>query len=131
MWPTLDRPSMLNMNPAILLNKYRYVTPNKVTQHFRLPVSDDMYCENLAMETKADFVISSSGLKCLLNIDSCYLNSWIIPVVIKSHNGKNVVYIDKRIPPSIATIPQKNTWVYKYILRHHFVDANNETSEEK
>lgn len=85
-------------------------------------MSDDIYCENFAIKTKADFVISSSGLKCLLNSDSCYLNSWIIPIVVKSHNGKNVVYIDKRIPPSITTIPQQNTWVYKYILRHYFVD---------
>lgn len=131
MWPKLDRPSMLNVNPAILFSKYQCVTPNKVTQHFRLPVSDDTYCENLAMETKADFVISSSGLKCLLNMDSYYLNSWIIPIVIKSHNGKNVVYIDKRIPSSLATIPQKNTWVYKYILRHCFADANNEMFKEK
>lgn len=131
MWPKLDRPSMLNVNPAILFNKYQCVTPNKVTHHFRLPVSDDTYCENLAMETKADFVISSSGLKCLLNIDLYYLNSWIIPIVIKSHNGKNVVYIDKRIPSSLATIPQKNIWVYKYILRHCFADANNEMFKEK
>ncbi|XP_072767674.1 uncharacterized protein [Anoplolepis gracilipes] len=124
MWPKLDRPSMLSLNSTIL-NKNHCVTPNNVTQHFRLPVSDDTYCEKLAMETNADFVISSSGLKCLLNNDSCYLNSWTIPVVIKSHNGKNVVYIDKRIPPIIATIPQKNTWVYKYILREIFTDPNN------
>ncbi|XP_070158284.1 uncharacterized protein [Polyergus mexicanus] len=131
MWPKLDRPSMLNVNPAILFSKYQCVTPNKVTQHFRLPVRDDTYCEKLAMETKADFVISSSGLKCLLNTDSYYLNSWIIPIVIKSHNGKNVVYIDKKIPSSLATIPQKNTWVYKYILRHCFAGANNEMLKEK
>lgn len=127
MWPTFDRPNILHMNPALLLNKYQCVTPNKVTQHFRLPVSDDTYCEHLAIESKADFVISSSGLKCLLNnnLSNSNSNSWIIPVVIKSHNGKNVVYINKRMPPSIATIPEKNTWVYKYILRHHFIDDND------
>ncbi|EFN68808.1 NMDA receptor-regulated protein 2 [Camponotus floridanus] len=129
-WPKLNRPFILNTNYTMLLNKYQCAT-NNVTQHFRFPVSDDIYCENFAIKTKADFVISSSGLKCLLNFDSCYLNSWIIPIVVKSHNGKNVVYIDKRIPPNIATIPQQNTWVYKYILRHYFVDANNEVFNEK
>lgn len=112
----------------MLFDKYQCAT-NNVTQHFRFPVSDDIYCENFATKTKVDFVVSSSGLKCLLNIDSCYLNSWIIPIVVKSHNGKSVVYIDKRIPPNIATILQKNTWVYKYILRHYFV--NNEMFNEK
>lgn len=77
------------------------------------------------MNNKVDVVISSSGLKCLLNnIDPQYSNLWTIPVVVKSHNDRNVVYIDKRLPPLTATIPQKNTWVYKYILRYHFVKNN-------
>lgn len=116
------------MNPLILLERYPpYVAPDKVTQHFRLSVSKDTYCEILAKEVEADFVISSSGLKCLLNnIDPDHSNSWLVPVVVKSHNGKNIVYIDKRLPPTNATVPQKNTWVYKYILRHHFVKSESE-----
>ncbi|XP_024869019.1 uncharacterized protein LOC112452837 [Temnothorax curvispinosus] len=107
------------------------IAPDNVTQHFRLPVSEDSYCESLAREADADFVISSSGLKCLLNnIDPDYSNSWLIPVVVKSHHGKNIVYVNKRLPPSAATIPQKNTWVYKYVLRQYFVDVERKSSEE-
>lgn len=125
--PKLNRPCLLHLNPVTLLKKYPpLIAPDKKTQHFRLSVSEDTYCESLAKEAKADFVISSSGLKCLLsNIDPNYSNSWLIPVVVKSYDGKNIVYIDKRLPPTIATISQKNTWVYKYILRHFFVESKS------
>jgi len=115
------------MKSASLLAKYPpCIEPDKVMQHFRLPVSEDTYCENLAMETRADIVISSSGLKCLLsNINSDHSDSWLVPVVVKSHCGKNTVYIDKRLPPTIATIPQKNSWIYKYILRYYFVKSKS------
>lgn len=124
--PELDRRYVLNLSPKILLEKYTpLIAPDKETQHFRLPVSEDTYCERLAKETAADFVISSSGLKCLLsNLDPNYSNSWLIPVVVKSYDEKNIIYIDKRLPPTIATIPQKNTWVYKYILKHFFVESS-------
>ncbi|XP_018399079.1 PREDICTED: uncharacterized protein LOC108776846 [Cyphomyrmex costatus] len=135
--PKLDHQHMLFINSESLLAQYPpCVEPDKVMQHFRLPVSEDTYCESLAIEAGADIVISSSGLKCLLsNIDSDHSDSWLVPVVVKSHCGKNIVYIDKRLPPTIATIPQKNTWVYKYILRHFFVTSKSEkikyTKEDK
>lgn len=119
------------MNPETLLRRYRpSIVFDKATEHFRLPVSEDKYCEKFALESKADVVISSSGLKCLLNnLDSNHANTWAIPVVIKSHNEKNVVYIDKKLPPLTATVPEKNTWVYKYILRYYFVDVKKESEE--
>ncbi|KAG5326460.1 ICE2 protein, partial [Acromyrmex heyeri] len=125
--PKLDQQHLLFMNSASLLTKYPpCIEPDKVTQHFKLPVSEDTYCENLALETGADIVISSSGLKCLLsNIDPDHSDSWLVPVVVKSHCGKNIVYIDKRLPPTIATIPQKNSWIYKYILRYYFVKSES------
>jgi len=123
---------MLYMEPSTLLEKYLpCVIPDTVTQHFRLPVSQDTCCESLAIESGADFVISSSGLKCLLScINPDHSNSWLIPVVVRSHHEKNIVYVDKRLPPTMATVPQKNTWVYKYILRYHFIDVKNESSEK-
>ncbi|KYN40421.1 NMDA receptor-regulated protein 2 [Trachymyrmex septentrionalis] len=125
--PKLDQQHLLFVETASLLAKYPpCIEPDKVTQHFRLPVSEDTYCENLAIETGADIVISSSGLKCLLsNIDSDHSDSWLVPVVVKSHCGKNIVYIDKRLPSTIATVPQKNSWIYKYILRYHFVKSES------
>lgn len=120
------------MNPSTLLDRFPpCIAPDKVMQHFKLSVSEDTYCESLAREAEADFVISSGGLKCLLNnIDPDYSNSWLVPVVVKSHNGKNIVYIDKKLPPANATIPQKNTCVYKYILRHYFINFKNELSKK-
>lgn len=130
--PKLDQKCLLYMNPSTLLEKYPpYIVPDKVMQHFKLSISEDIYCESLAKEAEVDFVISSGGLKCLLNnIDSEHSNLWLVPVVVKSHNGRNIVYIDKKLPPANATIPQKNTWVYKYILRHYFIDFKNESSEK-
>ncbi|KAL0116753.1 hypothetical protein PUN28_009992 [Cardiocondyla obscurior] len=130
--PNLDQKQTLHIDPVMLSQKYpSYETPNPVTQHFKLPVSEDSYCESLAKEAEADFVISSSGLKCLLNnINPEHSKPWLIPVVVKSHQGKNIVYVDKKLPPSKATIPEKNTWVYKYVLRYHFVDIKNDTLEK-
>ncbi|XP_011708117.1 PREDICTED: little elongation complex subunit 2-like isoform X1 [Wasmannia auropunctata] len=131
--PKLDCRCRLNMEPDALRDRFpAYLAPDKVTQHFRLPVSEDTYCESLAVETGADFVISSSGLKCLLNnVDPEHSSgSWLVPVVVRSHRGKNIIYVDKKLPSVIATIPQKNTWVYKYILRYYFVGTNDESDEE-
>jgi len=126
--PKLDQRKLLNVSTHML--RQRFIStkrPDKQT-HFVSSVSEDMYCEDLAIKAKVDLVISSSGLKCLLNnIDTTYSNSWLIPVVIKSHNGKTVIYIDKRLPPTIATTSQKNTWVYKYVLRYYFI--KNESPE--
>lgn len=129
--PKLNRRHMLFITPEMLFERYPCVAPDKVMQHFRLPVSEDIHCENLAMVAGADLVISSSGLKCLLNnIDPSHSNSWTIPVVVKSHDGKNIVYINKKLPPAIATIPQKNTWIYKYVLRYYFCDVKNKSPEK-
>ncbi|XP_011859215.1 PREDICTED: little elongation complex subunit 2-like isoform X3 [Vollenhovia emeryi] len=128
--PTLDRPQKLFVDTVKLLERYPPCVTHQVTQHFRLPVSEDMYCESLAREAEADFVISSSGLKCLLNnIDPNYSNTWLIPIVVKSYGGKKVVYVDKKLPPTTATIQQKNTWVYKYILRHYFVNESESSKK--
>ncbi|XP_011859214.1 PREDICTED: little elongation complex subunit 2-like isoform X2 [Vollenhovia emeryi] len=130
--PTLDRPQKLFVDTVKLLERYPPCVTHQVTQHFRLPVSEDMYCESLAREAEADFVISSSGLKCLLNnIDPNYSNTWLIPIVVKSYGGKKVVYVDKKLPPTTATIQQKNTWVYKYILRHYFVNESESSKKIK
>ncbi|XP_032680871.1 uncharacterized protein LOC116848663 [Odontomachus brunneus] len=119
--PKFDEPYILEMDNTTLFKKYPVCLSSSLPP-FKLPVSEDIYCTNFAEEAKVDLVISSSGLKCIVNnIGSDYSNSWTIPVIIKPHNGKNVIYIDKKLPPVAATASQKNTWVYKYILRHCLV----------
>lgn len=129
--PKLHQPCRLYIDRLELQEKFPpCVAPDKVTQYFRLPVSEDTYCESLAFLAEADFVISSNGIKCLLsNVGPDHLDSWLVSVVVKSHNGKNIVYVDKRLPPAKATIPQKNTWIYKYILRNFCVNAENESEK--
>jgi len=120
--PKLDQRKLLNVSTQML--RQRFISTKQLDKeaHFISSVSEDMYCEDFAIKAKVDLVISSSGLKCLLNnINTTYSSSWLIPVVIKSHNGKTIIYIDKRLPPTVATISQKNTWAYKYVLRYYFI----------
>ncbi|EZA53909.1 hypothetical protein DMN91_009945 [Ooceraea biroi] len=127
--PQFHTREVLSVTTAMLHDRFipsRYWMPDKKV--YSVLPSEDTYCESLAIKANADLVISSSGLKCLLNnVDSTQSNSWLIPVVIKSHNGKNVIYVDKKLPPTIATVPQKNTWVYKYILRYCFAKARDQS----
>lgn len=127
--PKFDKPYFLEVDSTILFRKYP-PSLSSLLPIFKLPVSEDTYCVSLAEETKVDLVISSSGLKCILNnISSDCSNSWTIPVIIKSHNGKNVIYVDKKLPSVAATASQKNAWVYKYILRHCLVATEVKSSE--
>ncbi|XP_014479488.1 PREDICTED: little elongation complex subunit 2-like [Dinoponera quadriceps] len=127
--PKFDKPYFLRMKNTTILKKYPPIL-SSFLPHFKLPVSEDTYCRRLAEETKVDLIISSSGLKCLLNnIGSDCSNSWIIPVIIRSHHEKNVVYIDKKLPPVAATSLQKNSLVYKYILRHNLMPTDVESSK--
>nr|XP_034194175.1 uncharacterized protein LOC117610656 isoform X2 [Osmia lignaria]XP_034194176.1 uncharacterized protein LOC117610656 isoform X2 [Osmia lignaria]XP_034194177.1 uncharacterized protein LOC117610656 isoform X2 [Osmia lignaria]XP_034194178.1 uncharacterized protein LOC117610656 isoform X2 [Osmia lignaria] len=97
---------------------------------FKLPVSEDPNCQELTGNNNVDLVISSSGLNCLVNnIDPSYSNSWILPLVMKRHNDKNTIYIDKPPPPIASNVPDKNNWVYKYILRYFLIDAKHQTTE--
>ncbi|XP_053987491.1 uncharacterized protein LOC128880932 isoform X1 [Hylaeus volcanicus] len=96
----------------------------------KLPVSEDTNCQELAENNNVDLVISSSGLNCLVNnIGPSSSNSWILPIVIKRHNDKNVIYIDKPAPPSANTVPHKNNWVYKYILKYFLINVEHPISE--
>ncbi|XP_066582330.1 uncharacterized protein [Prorops nasuta] len=95
---------------------------NKHDLNFKLPVSQDFMCRNLVNKCDADMVISSSGLKCLINnAGPKYNNSWILPILIESHNGKNIIFVDKPVPPTIYTVLEKNNIACKYILRNSFV----------
>ncbi|XP_017759258.1 PREDICTED: uncharacterized protein LOC108550120 [Eufriesea mexicana] len=128
--PTFTRPYMLRVNSKQLQKTYfpKKNTFQKSSASFKLPVSEDVNCQKLAEDNNVDLVISSSGLNCLVNnIGPTYPNSWILPIVIKKHNDKNVIYIDKPGPPVANTIPEKNTWVYKYILKYYFSSIKNST----
>ncbi|KAK2582952.1 hypothetical protein KPH14_009010 [Odynerus spinipes] len=129
--PTLIKPYMLHINSTEL--EERFPIPNEYSDqssrvHFKLPVSKDPTCESLAEANEVDLVISSSGLNCLANnIGPTYTKTWILPVTVKSYNGKNIIYIDKPTPPAESTVPEKNTWIYKYILRHAMIQRTSLT----
>lgn len=114
---------MLRINSEQLQKRFppNQINSNKSLFSYKLPVSEDINCQKLAESNNVDLVISSSGLKCLVNnIGPTNSNSWILPFIIKKHNDKNIIYIDKPAPPVASTIPEKNTWVYKYILKYFF-----------
>lgn len=126
--PTFNEPCMLHINSEQLQKRFLPEKDNvkKSLMFFKLPVSEDANCQKLAEDNNVDLVISSSGLNCLVNnIGPTYSNSWILPIVIKRHNNKNVIYIDKPAPPVASTIPEKNTWVYKYILKYFFIGTKH------
>lgn len=119
---------MLRINSEQLRKRFssNQNNSNKSLFSYKLPVSEDVNCQKLAESNNVDLVISSSGLKCLVNnIGPTNPNSWILPFIIKKHNDKNVIYIDKPAPPVASTIPEKNTWVYKYILKYFFFHTKN------
>ncbi|CAD1469788.1 unnamed protein product, partial [Heterotrigona itama] len=131
--PTFIKPCVLRKNSAQLQKRF---LPKKNTfkensvNVCSVPVSEDVNCQKLAEDNNVDLVISSSGLNCLVNnIDPTHSNSWILPIVIKKYNDKNIIYIDKPAPPIASTIPEKNTWVYKYILKYFFIGTKYLTSE--
>ncbi|XP_016920929.1 uncharacterized protein LOC108003276 [Apis cerana] len=126
--PTFTKPCMLRINSEQLRKRFSsdQNNSNKTLFSYKLPVSEDVNCQKLAESNNVDLVISSSGLKCLVNnIGPTNPNSWILPFIIKKHNDKNVIYIDKPAPPVASTIPEKNTWVYKYILKYFFFHTKN------
>ncbi|XP_043267852.1 uncharacterized protein [Venturia canescens] len=109
---------------------------------FKTPVSQDPNCEKLAGIHDVNMVISSGGLNCLaLNIEPNITTSWILPVVIKRINDKNVVFVDKPLPPTGLNVLQKNAWIHKYnvksYLAHPFhcgaprLDSKHEKVETK
>nr|XP_012137013.1 PREDICTED: little elongation complex subunit 2-like isoform X7 [Megachile rotundata] len=130
--PSFIKPYMLRVSSDQLQRRFR---PKKnicseSSVSFKLPVSEDPNCQKLADNNNVDLVISSSGLNCLVNnVDSSYSNSWILPLTIKRHNDKNVIYIDKSPPPVASNISEKNNWVYKYILRYFLIPRKHQTSE--
>lgn len=90
----------------------------------KLPVSQDPLAKRLALENQADLVISSSGIKCLMsNLNLSDPNYWTVPVSVEQGSSKNVVFVDKPLPPIALTAPQKNTWAVKHILKSRFVHA--------
>nr|XP_050853419.1 little elongation complex subunit 2-like isoform X1 [Vespula vulgaris] len=130
--PPLTRPFMLHCNSTRLQEKFPVPDEccNTSTMHFKLPVSKDPTCEFLAQTNDVDLVISSSGLNCLANnAGPNYSRTWVLPITIKSFNGKNIIYIDKPPPPNCATIPQKNNWVFKYILKQSIFQQKPTKSE--
>ena len=56
----------------------------------------------------SDIVISSSALKVIFNNFMPKLDEvWSVPVVVRSHGKKNVIYVDKSLPPTSMSTEEK------------------------
>ncbi|KAI4485351.1 hypothetical protein M0804_006856 [Polistes exclamans] len=117
--PTLTKRFTLDCNSERLQEYFPILNKScNPPVHFKLSVSKDPTCKSLAQDNEVDLVISSSGLNCLAsNAGLTDLKAWMLPVTIKYFNGKNIIYINKPAPPVSANIPEKNHFVFKYILR--------------
>lgn len=113
------------MNPKNSLIRKKYFSNDELKRENY--VHQDINCKNLAKEHDVDLVISTSGLKCLAtNLNSNYNNTWILPVYIEEYNSKTVIFIDKPLPSMAKNIMEKNTWVYKYIIKNYLLRNNPE-----
>lgn len=121
--PNLTRRVLMPPNTPKMNQRFFSINNDKGPQKnviFKTPVSEDPNCAKLAKMHDADLVISSGGLNCLaLNIDPNITTSWILPVVVKCINDKNVVFIDKPLPPTGLTVLQKNAWMHKYNVKSY------------
>ncbi len=56
----------------------------------------------------ADIVISTSALKVIFNNFMPQLEElWMIPITVRQHGSKTVIYIDKPLPPTSMTTEDK------------------------
>ncbi|KAK0183243.1 hypothetical protein PV327_001302 [Microctonus hyperodae] len=116
-----------NVNPKSVLIRKKYFSNAELKRENY--VHQDINCKNLAKEHNVDLVISTSGLKCLAsNLNSNYNNTWILPVYIEEYNSKNIIFIDKPLPSTAKNIMEKNTWVYKYIIKNYLLRNDPEST---
>lgn len=141
--PDFDQPfrvasSILKLRCKAFLN-----VPDSIlsgTLH-KVPVSRDPNAERLARGHGANIVISTSGMRCLLdNHDenkyppcSGVGGSWVLPIIVKEHHSfcdgkpitKTIVFIDKPLPKPKMTGFEKVSWYQKHALFGAVVDRNN------
>ncbi|XP_075237535.1 uncharacterized protein LOC142333857 [Lycorma delicatula] len=94
-------------------------------------VSHDPIAEDLVRSSEAQVVISSSGLKCLLDNHCMNLAAtWCLPVNIREYKGdkcmKKVVFIDKKLPPRTMTLAQRINWYSKIGVRSLYCQRNDD-----
>lgn len=79
---------------------------------------NDENCKRIIKSNDVDIVISTSGLKCLVNnLHQDHKNSWMLPAQVININNKNIVFIDKELPQTSANVLEKNSWMFKYIVK--------------
>uniref|UniRef100_A0A1B6KYH7 Little elongation complex subunit 2 C-terminal domain-containing protein n=1 Tax=Graphocephala atropunctata TaxID=36148 RepID=A0A1B6KYH7_9HEMI len=113
--------------------------------HQILPVSLDPnvdYC--LRTEENIDVVITSSGIKSIVDIDD-FKKEWGLPVTVKNvllKNGetsKKIVIVDKKIPPACLSVHDKKVWHAKIATKwalifggaSHLVEHGHPVAETK
>lgn len=78
---------------SLLFHYFKLNAKFKIFFFSKILVSEDEVCIDMAIKYNANIVISSSGLKCLLdNHPPKYCREWIIPIVIKEFDVGKVFY---------------------------------------
>ncbi|XP_044260128.1 uncharacterized protein LOC123008400 isoform X2 [Tribolium madens] len=98
----------------------------EVLLNSKLPVSQDDNIPKLLKNHKFDAVISSSGLKQIIDYTNIK-TKWIVPVVIKEiedEDGKlrKIVFIDKVLPKVDPSPHDLNCYAYKRLLKLNFCE---------
>ncbi|XP_034249285.1 little elongation complex subunit 2-like isoform X2 [Thrips palmi] len=111
----------------------------------KVPVSRDPNAERLARLHGANVVISTSGMRCLLdNYDEkkCPVSevgrSWVLPIIVKEHRSfcdgkpvtKTIIFIDKQLPKPKMTGVEKVSWYQKHALFAAVVTRNRNAGIE-
>ncbi|GLV32446.1 hypothetical protein CBL_00845 [Carabus blaptoides fortunei] len=119
-------PPNLNTNVKIILNKIPSIKnmepKEEVLKCIKLPASQDCHAEQLAKQYGCDVVITSSGLKTIIdNFGPDYNSSWDIPVIVKECeiNGskKNIIFVDKPLPQRVMSRMELNMKCRKVLLQ--------------
>nr|XP_015838956.1 PREDICTED: uncharacterized protein LOC103314281 [Tribolium castaneum] len=110
---------------CLKMNTFQKVA-KEVLLNSKLPVSQDDNIPKLLKSHKFDAVISSSGLKQIIDYTNIK-TKWIIPVVIKEiedEGGKlrKVVFIDKVLPKVDPSPHDLNCYAYKRLLKLSFCE---------
>ncbi|XP_072152717.1 uncharacterized protein [Bemisia tabaci] len=114
------------------------VTTNDSLLHFQQPVSLDGLAGHLAIQSEANFVLSSSCFKKLVdNHSPNFSTSWQLPIVVKEFpsgkGSKRIVFIDKALPATSLSTADKSKWFAKKavisFLNSLEINTNNKASK--
>lgn len=113
-------------NPMLHSNKLPSVKENGINNEelniTKLSVSQDVYAEHIAKQFDCNIVISSSGLKTIVdNYGPDFRRAWDLPVIVKQYDtqkgARNIIYIDKPLTQPNTTFRELNSMNTKLLLK--------------